>query len=29
MSSNYPLHRIAARWRILLNLKSLGLGGKR
>jgi hypothetical protein len=29
MSSNYPLHRITARVRILLNMKSFGLGGKR
>jgi hypothetical protein len=26
---NQPFHRIAARWRILLNLEGLGLGSKR
>ena len=29
MSSNYPLHRIAARLRFLLNMKGLSPGGKR
>jgi hypothetical protein len=29
MLANKPLHRIAARLRFLLNVKSLGLGGKR
>jgi hypothetical protein len=28
-SLNQPLHRIAARLRILLNMKSFGWGGKR
>jgi hypothetical protein len=28
-SLNKPLHRIAARWRFLLNLKGRGVGGKR
>jgi len=29
MLANKPLHRITARLRFLLNVKSLGLGGKR
>jgi len=29
MSSNHPLHRIAARLRFGVNVKGLGVGGKR